>query len=436
MNVKVEDVSSITKKLTFEVTADQVEKEIARAFQKIGKSAKVKGFRAGKVPKSVLEKHYEGEMQQEVLTKLINDTYFSALDKHDIFAVSDPRIVDAGVISKGEPFSYAAEVDIKPEISVRDYLGIPLQKELYVEDPALVETRLEEMRTSRASIEVSERDTAQGGDLVQIDYQGFFDGEAFEGGSAEDYQLELGSNSFIPGFEEQLTGMRRGESKEINVTFPAEYGAENLAGKAATFKVTLHEIKEKVLPALDDEFAGEFGAESFDELKADLAASHRSREQNRIDSELREQLAKILIERNPFEIPEGMIAAQLNYMYDNIVGRMKAQGLTPEMLGMTPERFREQYRDTASDQVKGRLILEAVGRQEQIAADNDEIDAKLAEIAEMANAPLEMVQKYYAGEESRKGLLDQIAEEKTLQFLLDKAEITEVPAEQLAKEDA
>jgi len=292
------------------------------------------------------------------------------------------------------------------------------------------------MQSSRSSIEVAGHDDARSGDLVQIDFEGFVDGEAFEGGRGEDYQLELGSETFIPGFEEQLIGMKRDEEKEIEVTFPEEYGQESLAGKPAVFKVTLREIKEKVLPALDDEFAKGFGVESLDELKKQLADSHRTQEQNRVDGDLREKLAMALIERNPIEVPEAMIETQLKNMYENISNRLQAQGMSPEMLGMTPDRFRQDYRKTAIDQVKGHLIMEAVGRQEKIVAEESEIDAKLAEIAEMANAPLDMVKKYYAGEQPRAGLMAQIAEEKVVQFLLDHSQITEVPAAEAAEEGA
>lgn len=435
MNVKVEDVNSIKKKLTFEVAAEQVDAEIARAFSKIARTAKVKGFRAGKVPRSVLEKHYEDQMQQEVLTRLINETYFKALDSHKIPAVSDPSIVDASGIIRGEAFTYAAEVDVKPEVVARDYTGIALEKEQLVEDPAVVATRLEEMRSSRAQIEVSKREESRTGDLVQIDFEGFVDGQRFAGGSGENFELELGSASFIPGFEDQIVGMQRGDQKEIEVTFPDNYGEQTLAGKPAVFKVTLGEIKEKVLPELDDDFAREFGVESLEELRTELAVSHRSRETSRVEGDLREKLAVALIERNPIEVPEALVDSQLDYMYENISKRMQAQGMSPEMLGMSADRFKSQYRMTALAQVQGRLIMEAVGRQEQIVAEEADVDAKLVEVAEMANAPLEMVKKYYAGEQARQSLMAQITEEKVVRFLLDNSVIRDVPAAELTKED-
>lgn len=427
MNVKVEDVSSIKKKLIFEVASEQVDKEINKAFKKIGKTAKIKGFRAGKIPVSVLEKYYAGQMEQDVLTSLINATYFTALQENDIPAVGEPNIVESSGINKGEAFTYEAEVEIKPEVTAKDYTKLSLEKEKFVADPKALDDRLEEMRASKAQVEVSKRKKAHNGDSVVIDFEGFIGDDAFAGGKGEDYLLELGSNSFIPGFEEQLIGMQREEAKDVEVSFPEEYGQAELAGKPAVFKVALKEIKEKVVPELDDEFAKGFGVDTLEELKEQLQKDYETQETSRVENDLREKLVGVLIEKNPIEVPEAMIAKQLDYMYDNITNRMKSQGMTPEMLGLTPENFRENYRQTAIGQVSGNLILEAIGRQESIVADESEIDAKLEEIAVMANAPLDMVKKYYASSEARSGLMAQIAEEKVVGFLLESAKVKEVP---------
>jgi len=427
MNVKIEELSSIARKLHFEVTAERVDQEIERAFRKISKSAKIKGFRPGKIPLAVLEQYYGGQMEQEVLGRLINETYFKALDDHAIPAVGEPRIVDSSGVARGQAFTYQAEVAIKPHVLAKDYTGVALQKELFNVDQQVIDDRLEELRTSRAQLEVSNRDRAQSGDSVVIDFEGCVDGVPFEGGSAEDFTLELGSGALIPGFEEQVAGMGRGDEKAIDVTFPEDYGQKTLAGKPATFRVVLKEIKEKVTPALDDEFAQGFGADTLAELRAQLEASYCAQETGRIDSDLRERLVRELIARNPFDVPDALVAKQLEQMYANFTGRMRGQGLTPEMLGITPENFAERYRETAVNQVKGVLLLEAIGRQEGISAEESEIDERLEEIAKMANAPLDMVKKYYAGEAARAGLLAQIAEEKVVRFLLDQARIAEVP---------
>jgi trigger factor len=432
MNVKIEDISSVKKKLSFEVPAQQVTEQIGKAYQKIGKTAKIKGFRPGKVPQAMLEKYYAAQMEEQVLTRLINDTYFKALVDHKIAAIADPEIMENSPLEKGKDFSFEALVEVRPEVVAKDYTGLALQKEMAVFDEQVIEARLEELRTSRAELQVSEAETVGLGDFAIIDFEGFVDGVPFQGGKAEGHQLELGSGSFIPGFEDQVVGMRRGEEKEIAVTFPENYGNKDLAGQPAIFRVVLQEIKTKVAPELDEEFAKGFGLESVAELKEKLTESHRTQETNRIEGDLRERLVSALIERNPIEVPETMVKSQLEYMLGNVKQRMQSQGLSMEMLGMNETSFGQMYRDTAVQQVQGSLILGAVARQEQIQVEPAEIDGKLQEIATMANAPLEAVKKYYASEENRRGLLAQIVEEKAVRFLLDRAVVQEVDKAELA----
>ncbi|RMF44466.1 MAG: trigger factor [Deltaproteobacteria bacterium] len=436
MNVKVEEISSIRRRLSFEVEAGQVEQAIDGAYAEIAKTAKLKGFRKGKVPRKLLEQYFRPQMEEKVFTRLINDTYFQALNDNEVPVVGQPHITESGDINRGEAFTYVAEVEVKPEVEAKDYTGLEAKKEIFDFDPQVIEHRLEEMRQMRVEQKVSKRKKAREGDLVTIDFTGYVDGEAFQGGSAEGHELELGSGSFIPGFEEQVVGMKREEEKEIEVTFPEEYGNKDLAGKKAVFKVVLHEIKEKVVPELDDDFAKGFGAESLDDLKQQMEENFRQQEQNRIDGDLRERLVDALVEKNPIEVPEAMVDKQLEYMLQNVRNRMQQQGMSLEMLGMNEEVFASMYRQTAVKQVQGSLLLEAIARQERIEVADDEIDGKLEEIAKMANAPLDAVKNYYSGDEARAGLKDQIVEEKTLAFLIDNAKIVEVSKEELEAEKA
>jgi trigger factor len=436
MNVKVEDVSSVRKKLSFEIGTEKVNEAISGAYDELAKSAKLKGFRKGKVPRKVLEQYYKPQMQDKVLTRLINDSWFKALVEHKLPALSHPEIKESGDIGHGSPFTYVAEVEVKPEVTAKDYTGITLQKEILDVDPKLMEHRLEEMQQSRAEQQVSTRKKAREGDFVTFDFKGYVAGEAFAGGSADGHVLELGSGAFIPGFEEQLVGMKRAEEKEIEVTFPEEYGNKELAGQPAVFKVKLHEIKEKVAPALDDEFAKGFGAESLAQLKEQMEENYRLQETSRIDGDLRERLVTALVERNPIDVPETLVKQQLEYMLNNVSNRMKQQGMTMEMLGMNEETFATMYRDTAVRQVQGSLLLEAIGEQEGVKVEDSEIDGKLEEIAAMANAPLESVKQYYSGDEARSSLLSQIAEEKAIALLLGKSKVTEVSKQMLEKQKA
>lgn len=435
MDVQVQDISSIRKKLSFTIPAELVDNEIKSAYQKLAKTAKIKGFRKGKVPKNILEQYYEPQMQEQVAGRLVNDTYFKALIEHKIPAISSPEITESGDVASGKPFTYIAEVEIKPEIEVKDYTGLKLEKEKFVADPKVVEGKLEEMRASRSEMIPSKRKVAREGDFALIDFEGFVDGVPFAGGKGTDHELELGSGSFIPGFEDQVVGMKRDQEKEISVTFPENYGSDELAGKPAVFKVVLKEIKEKSLPKLDAEFAKGFGLESVEEIREKLDESYQTQEKARVENDLRERLMNLLIEKNPCEVPEAMVASQLEYMLGNIRARMQQQGMSMEMLGMTEESFNAMYRDTAVSQVQGSLILEAVARVEAIKIEEGDLDTKLEEIAAMSNAPLETVKNYYANDEAKQGLLAQIVEEKTLSFLLDKSKIKEVPKDKLKSED-
>ncbi len=432
MNVKIEDISSVKKKLIFEVPGQVVDEQIGKAYQKIGKTAKVKGFRPGKVPQAMLEKYYAAQMEEQVLTRLINDTYFKALVDHKIAAIADPEIVENSPLEKGQPFAFEALVEVRPEVVAKDYAGLSLQKEKAVFDNKVIEERIEELRASRSELQSGSEETVGQGDFAVIDFEGFVDGVPFQGGKAEGHRLELGSGSFIPGFEDQVVGMRKGEEKEVSVTFPENYGNKDLAGKPAVFKVKLNDIKVKVLPELNEDFAKGFGLESVAELREKLEENYRGQETNRIEGDLRERLVSALIERNPIEVPESMVKSQLEYMLGNVKQRMQSQGLTMEMLGMNEASFSQMYRDTAVQQVQGSLLLGAVARQENIKVEADEIDGKLEEIATMANAPLDAVKKYYAGNEARRGLLAQIVEEKAVRFLIEQAVIEEVDKDQLA----
>ena len=430
MNVSVEELSPIRKKLVIEVAADKVAEKIEASYSKIAQTADLKGFRKGKVPRNLLEKHFAPRMEHEVTGSLINETLYRALLDNQIVAVSQPEIVDSAQLEKGKGFSYQAEVEVKPEVVARDYTGLALEKEIFQIGEDAVDQRLEEMATSRARLEVTTRKIAREGDTVILDFEGYVDDTPFENGAATDYQLELGSNSFIPGFEEQLVGLKRDEEKDVEVTFPDNYGSKDLAGKPAVFKVKLKEIKEKIQPKLDDEFAGEFGCETLDELRQRIEADIVKQEQGRIDGQLQEQLMNALVEKNPLEVPAGMVQNQLENLKQSFASRLQAQGMSLEMLGMHGDTFATTYWPMAEQQVKGELILEAIASQEEIKTEAADIESKVKEIAEESNAPLEKVQEYFNKPEMRQGLEHQIQHDKIIAYLIDKAVVTEVEPKQ------
>ena len=436
MQVKVEAMSKIKKKITFEIPVERVESEIDNAFEEIRKRAAIKGFRKGKAPRSYIEKHYVAMMEEDVLKKLVNDTYFKALQEEKIFPIAHP-VIESDELKKGEPFKYSATVEVYPEVEVKDFVGLEVKKELYLRDDETIERRLQEMRENMAQLQPAEegRPAAQG-DFVTLDFKGSVDGVPFEHGDAEDYPLELGSGRFIPGFEEQIVGMKSGDEGSVTVTFPENYGNKELAGKEAAFAVKIKEIKIKELPALDDEFAKELGDfETLDQLRAKMVEVYEQQEKERIESDLRERIVQALIARNDFEIPEAMVEKQLQIMLDSTKKRLVAQKLSLEMMGLDEASYRIRFRDTAATQVKGALLLDTLAGQEGIKVGDDAIDERVRQIAAQHNQDFETLKRYYEQNESaRENLRAQLTEDKAIEFLLAKAHVTEVSRDEIKKQ--
>ena len=426
MNVSVEELSSIKKKIVVEIPADTVAEKIDASYTKIAQSADLKGFRKGKVPRRLLEKHFAPKMIQDVTGTLISETLYRALIENEIVAVSQPEVVESDQLEKGKNYIYKAEVEVKPEVVAKDYTGISLEKEIFTFDEKVVDQRLDEMAASRSQLEATTRKKAREGDTVILDFEGFLEGTPFENGAASDYQLELGSNSFIPGFEDQLVGLKREDTKDVEVTFPDNYGSKDLAGKPVTFKVLIKEIKEKVLPKLDDEFAKGFGSESLADLRDKLKSDIIKQEESRIDNQMQEQLMTALVEKNTIEVPETMVDNQLENLKQSFSSRLQSQGMSLEMLGMTDETFATTYRPMAVQQVQGELILESIAQQEEMVTQPEDVENKIKEIAEESNAPLDKVQEYFSKQEMRQGLEHQVQHDKVIAFLIEKAKVTEV----------
>jgi trigger factor len=433
MQVTVESLSTIKKKINFEIPADRVGLEIDKAYEEIRKHANVKGFRKGKAPRTYIEKHYSAMMEQDVLKNLFSDTYFKALHDEKLYPVEHP-VVESDELKKGEPFKYSATVEIYPEVTVKDYTGIEVIREKFVMDEEIVDRRIREIQENMAQLKPAEEGRAASlGDFLTIDFMGFIDGIQFENGSAENFQLELGAGKFIPGFEEQIVGMKGGEAKNITVTFPAEYMNRELAGKEAAFDVTVKEIKIKELPAIDDDFAKELGEfETLGQMRARIAEVHEKQERDRIEGDLRERIVKALIDRNPLEVPGAMVEKQLQITLDSTKKRLSMENLSMEMIGLDEEGYKTRFRATAESQVKGALLLDMLAENEGIKVEESDVDEKIRETAEQRNQDYEALKKFYeqnAG--ARENLKDQLKENKVFAFLKEKAVIKEVPREEI-----
>jgi trigger factor len=424
MKASVEEISSIKKKVSIEIPEDQVTQEVESFYKDLGKKAKIKGFRPGKVPRDILERYFKDYIKAEVVQKLIQDTYPQALSEANLQPVSPP-VVDPGEFENGKPFQYSAVIEVKPDIKLEGYTGLKIEgKKEEVKDEEVGE-RLKALQNLHANLKaISEARPIQAGDYVIIDYEASMDGKPLEGGKAIDFTVEVGSGQFIPALEEKLIGLKPEEEKEIEVSFPEDYGYKKWAGKTISFYVKIKEIKEKILPPLDDEFAKDLGDyASFEELKAKLKGEIEKEKEQGLERQLKDQVVDQLLEANPFEVPDSLVEEQAKAMVSDTKLRLAAQGVVLKNLGVSEEKLQEDYKVMAQKQVRTFLILEKIAGQEGIAVTDDEADDRLREMSERMHQKFDVVKRYY----EKNGLLpevkDGIIRDKTLNFLLEKANI-------------
>lgn len=386
MNTKVEKIENNVVKVEVNVPVEKFQEALKKAYQKNVKKFNIPGFRKGKAPMHIIEQYYgEGVFFEDAVEFVIDETYPQAVKESGISPVDYPK-VDIVQIGKDTEFIYTAEVVVKPEVKLGEYKGLEVKKVEYPVTDEEVNAELEAMREKNARIISKEDGTVENGDIAVIDFEGFIDGVAFEGGKGENYDLTIGSASFIPGFEEQLIGVKAGEEKDVNVSFPEDYHAEELKGKPTLFKVTVKEIKYKELPELDDELAKDVSEfDTLDEMKADLRKKLEESSSLRAKNEYEEEVIKKAVEVSEVEIPEAMIEREIDYMVKDLDYRLRYQGLTidkyVELMGITMDKIREDFKEVASTRVKTNLTLEAIAKAENMTASEEEIDAKADEMA-------------------------------------------------------
>jgi trigger factor len=427
MKANVEEISSIKKKVSIEISEDQVNKEVESFYKDLGKKAKIKGFRPGKVPRDILERYFKDYVKAEVIQKLIEETYPQALSETDLHPVSPP-VIDPGGFEDGKPFQYSAMIEVKPDIQLEEYTGLKIEgKKEEVKDEE-VEGRLKALQNLHANLKtISEARPIQTGDYVIVDYEARLGGKPLEGGKAIDFTVEVGSGQFIPAFEEKLIGLKPEEEKEIEVSFPEDYGYQKWAGKTISFHVKIKEIKEKILPPLDDEFAKDLGDySSFEELKVKLKGEIEKEKELALERQLKDQVVDQLLETNPFDVPESLVGEQAKAMVSDTKLRLAAQGAALKNLGVSEEKLQEDYKAMAQKQVRTFLILEKIAGAEGIAVTDEEADDRLREMSERMHQKFDVVKRYY----EKNGLLPEvkagIIRDKTLNFLLEKANISYV----------
>lgn len=424
MSVQVEALEKNMAKLTVEVPADRLEKALDTAYNKQKKSISIPGFRKGKVPRAMVEKMYGVEIfYEDAANILLQETYPEAYDESGLDIVSQPSI-DVVQLEKGKPFIYTAEVAVKPEVTLGKYKGITVTKIDTTVTDEEVDAEIETQRNNNARTVSVER-PIENGDTAVIDFEGFVDGVAFEGGKGENYDLEIGSHSFIDTFEDQLVGKSAGDDVDVNVTFPEQYQAEDLAGKPALFKVKIHEVKAKELPELDDEFAQDVSecdtlADYKEEVKKKLADrkeadARRTKEDEAVDK---------IIDDAKMDIPEAMIDNQVNSMINDFANNMMQQGLSLEQYmqftGMTMDKFKEQVRPDAVKRIQTSLVLEQIAKEENIEVSDEDVDAEIEKMAASYGMEADKLKEYIQDAE-KETMKNDIAIQKAITLVMDNA---------------
>ena len=429
MSVAVEKLEKNMAKLTIEVSAEELEKAIQGAYQKQKNRINIPGFRKGKAPRKMIEKMYgTGVFYEDAANALISEAYSKALDECEEIIVSQPSI-DVVQLESGKPFIFTAEVALKPEVTLGEYKGLEVPKaDLEVTEEEIAgELRKEQEENSRV-LDVDDRAVADG-DKVTLDFEGFVDGEAFDGGKGTDYPLTIGSGSFIPGFEEQLVGANIGEEKEVNVTFPEEYQAAELAGKPAVFKCTVKKIEVKELPELDDEFAKDVSEfDTLEEYKADIKKNLEEKKADAAKRAKEDAAVDAAVANATMEIPDAMLDTQVNQMIDDFARRMQSQGLTMDQYmqftGTTLASLQEQMKPQALKRIQTRLVLEKIAEAEAIEIADEKIEEEINKMAEIYKMEADKL-KEMLGDAEKEQMKKDMAVQEAVTILADAAKEVE-----------
>ena len=426
MDVKVEKTENKNEvKLSFTVEAEKFEEAMKKVYSKTAKYFNIPGFRKGKAPYQIVEKTYGAQIfYEDAFNEVAGEAFEEGLKENNIEAVSKPE-VEIKQIEKGKDLIFTAVVQTKPEVTLGKYKGIQVKKVEYNVSDEDVEHELMHMAEKNARLVSVEDRPVESGDITVIDFEGFVDGVAFDGGKAENHELTIGSNTFIPGFEDQIIGMKPEEEKEIKVKFPEEYFSANLAGKDATFKVKLHEIKKKEMPEINDELAKDISEfDTIEELKNSIKEKQEEQNKTRAKYETEDEVIKAVCEEAKVEIPSGMIETETDHIVQDINTRLSYQGMNIDqylkMMNKTMDEFRAEYKEQAEIAVKSRLVLEAVGKEAGIEVKEEEISAKIKEMAENYGRKEEEVKD---NPELVKYVGDSLKTEKTIDFLVENAKI-------------
>lgn len=423
MNSKIEKIENNKVSLRIEVSYEDFEKEIQKAYNKNKSRFDVPGFRKGKVPRKIVESNYgEGVFYEDAINSVFPRVYEEAVKENKLDPIDRPSL-DLEEIKKGEPVILLVDVEVKPEVKLGEYKGLEIEKQEFNVTDEDVNSELKNIQERNARVVEVEDRAAQDGDILTLDYSGSVDGEKFEGGTAQNQTLELGSDSFIPGFEEQLVGVNVGEDKDVNVTFPEEYHQEDLAGADAIFKVTVHEIKAKDLPELDDELAKDVSEfDTLDELKEDIKTKLEEEAEKKEKASFENSVIDKVCENAEIETPQVLIEDQIEANVRDFGQRLRSQGLELEkyleLTGMKMSDFRDQFKEDAERVAKAELVLEAIAKEEKIEATDEQLETELEEMAKQYNQKLEYVKERFS-QDDLDYIKEGIVKRNTVEFLVE-----------------
>lgn len=423
MKVQVEEVSPIERKLSIEVESAQVVRELDRAYSTLGRQVKIAGFRPGKVPRRILEQRFREQVEDDVVQHIVQRAYLEAIREHHVEAVSSPQITNPSGLKPEAPFSFEARVEVRPRVEPKDYEGLELKREEVSVTDEQVNQQLERMRQVMARLEpVADRDVAAKGDWALIDYHALAGGKEFPGNRAENISVEIADGELIKGNIAALEGVKVGQSKDIEYTFPADYPVDEVRGQAARFHVQLKGLKRQVTPELDDAFANEMQAgATLEQLRAKVRRDLERSARNQASQKEREQIIQQLVERNPFEVPRAMVDRAVDAMLRGALNAMAQRGVDPRSLQLDLDKLREEMRPRSQTEVKGTLLLEAIADKQGLQASDAEVEKKIAELAEESGTALSHVRKQFREAEAREALVMRLREEKTIEFLRSRA---------------
>ncbi len=429
--MKVENVSKLEKKMSFEISPEEVAKAFEKSYKEIQKTAEIKGFRKGKVPMDKVKALYSDRVQSNVVQRLVEENFFKALDETKLDPINQPQL-DMKPLEEGKPFAFSLTFEVHPEVELKKYEGLEVQKEQLALDNSHVDKTLENIRKNQAeTVAILEDRPAQKGDIAIIDFEGFVDGAPLEGGKGENHSLELGSNSFIEGFEDAVVGMKNGSQKTANLKFPETYHVAAIAGKPVEFKITLKELKKHSLPELDAAFAEKIGFKTVEDLKEAILKDYTASEEKRIQEDFKNRLLKELTLANPIEVPQTLLEKQKAALQQDMNQRMGQMGMNEQQFQEYVSKWDKDFTETATFIVQSSYLVSKIADKENLNATPDDVNKKIQFYIQQTGIEEERIKQIYDQPENRNRLMNTITEEKVIEFLTSKAKVTEVPKEKL-----